>query len=271
MLGSPVSQMPRSLRALLLLGLVAPAALWTQAGAGTGRLRGTITDASTSRPVVGARVIVAATGRFVVSDSLGSFEVQQLPTGVLRFFFQAEGFPRTSVMLAFAPGEMMVHQFEMDSSAATIAADTLGPRRGVQMLPTEEVRAEAPRGPRFADFDRRLKTGRGQYRTREEIEQAGYRNITDAVRGMRGVQVDCPGIQGCFVRMARAPKRCTPKYVVDGRVDAFFGPFVPVGDIEGLEVYTGASDVPGEFAGSDAMCGVVVIWTKSGPPPPKKP
>jgi hypothetical protein len=263
--------MSRSQRALLLAGLLAPAALSAQAGASTGRLRGTITDASTSRPVVGARVIFAATGRFVLSDSLGAFEVQQLPSGVHRFFFQAEGFPRTSVMLAFAPGELMVQRFEMDSSAATIAADTLGPRRDIQMLPTEEVKADAPRGPRFADFDRRLKTGRGQYRTREQIEESGARTLTDAVRGMRGVSVDCPGIQGCFVRMARAPNRCMPKYVVDGRVDPFFGPFVPVGDIEGLEVYTGASDVPGEFAGSDAMCGVVVIWTKSGPPPPKKP
>src|SRR5688572_8034743 len=253
--------------ALMLVGFLTPVALWAQAGAGTARLKGTITDASTTKPVVGARVILGATGRFVTSDSAGEFEVLQLPSGVLRFFFVADGFPRTSAVLAFAPGEVMVQSFEMDSSAATIAADTVGRRRDVQLLPTTEVRADADRSVRFADFDRRLKTGRGQYRTREEIEKAGYRTLSDAVRGMRGVQVDCVGIQGCFIRMARAPNRCSPKYVVDGRVDAFFGPFVPIGDIECLEIYTGAADVPGEFAGSDAMCGVVAIWTKSAPPP----
>ncbi len=258
--------MARRHLAILLLALGFPAALAGQAGAGTARLRGTIMDASTARPVVGARVIVGSTGRFVTSDSAGAFEIGQLPSGILRFFFAAEGFPRTSVALAFAPGELMVQAFEMDSSAATIAADTLGQRR-VQMLPTEEVTAPASRGVRYEDFERRLKTGRGQYRTREEIEEAGYRTLSDAVRGMRGVQVDCAGIQGCFIKMARAPMRCSPKYVVDGREDPFFGPFVPVGDIEGLEVYTGAADVPGEFAGSDAMCGVVVIWTKSAPAP----
>ena len=43
------------------------------------------------------------------------------------------------------------------------------------------------------------------------------------------------------------------------------------GDIEGIEVYTGASDVPGEFAGSNSACGTVVIWTKSAPPRPARP
>jgi hypothetical protein len=257
--------------ALALTLLALPAALAGQAGAGTARLRGSIVDASTSRPIVGARVVVGSTGRFVLTDSVGRFEITQLPSGILRFFFNAEGFPRSSVALAFAPGELMEQAFEMDSSAAAIAADTLGPRRDIQMLPTEEVRAAADRGVRFADFERRLKSGRGQYRTREEIDEAGYRTLTDAVRGMRGVQVDCPGIQGCFIKMARAPMRCSPKYVVDGREDPMFGPFVPIGDIEGIEVYTGAADVPGEFAGSDAMCGVVVIWTKSAPAPPKRP
>lgn len=251
--------------------LALPAGIQAQQGAGTGRLRGTIVDASTAKPIPGARVVVGATGRFVVTDTAGTFEIAQLPAGILRFFFTADGFPRSSVALAFAPGELMVQAFEMDSSAATIAADTGGPRRNVQMLPTEEVRADASRGVRFQDFERRLKSGRGQYRTREQIEEAGYSTLSDAVRGMRGVQVDCAGIQGCFIKMARAPMRCSPKYVVDGREDRMFGPFVPIGDIEGLEIYTGASDVPGEFAGSDAMCGVVVIWTKSAPAPPKRP
>jgi hypothetical protein len=68
--------------------------------------------------------------------------------------------------------------------------------------------------------------------------------------------------------MARALPSCYPQYIVDGRPDNFFGPNVAVRDIEGIEVYTGAADVPGEFAGTDAGCGVVVIWTRNGPPPP---
>ena len=87
------------------------------------------------------------------------------------------------------------------------------------------------------------------------------------------MNVECSGgAQGCQIRMVRAPMRCLPEYIVDDNVDNTFGPTVPVRDIEGLEVYTGAADVPGEYAGRNAGCGVIVIWTRSGPPRrPKKP
>lgn len=65
--------------------------------------------------------------------------------------------------------------------------------------------------------------------------------------------------------MARAPQGCYPIYFVDGREDEFFGPLIAIRDIEGMEIYLGASDVPGEFAGSAASCGVVAIWTRAGP------
>ena len=70
---------------------------------------------------------------------------------------------------------------------------------------------------------------------------------------------------GCRIQMVRAPNGCQPEYVVDGRVDNMFGGVTPVRDIVALEIYTGPSDVPGEFAGTNAGCGVVVIWTRSGP------
>jgi hypothetical protein len=65
--------------------------------------------------------------------------------------------------------------------------------------------------------------------------------------------------------MSNAPMRCLPEYVVDNQVMNDFGPSTPIRDIIGLEVYTGPSEVPGEYAGRYAGCGVVVIWTRSGP------
>ena len=72
------------------------------------------------------------------------------------------------------------------------------------------------------------------------------------------------------IRMVRAPMQCLPEYVVDDNVDNSFGPGIPVRDIEALEIYTGPADVPGEYAGRNAGCGVIVIWTRSGPPRRKK-
>lgn len=260
--------MRHSLAALLTLAalLSAPA----DAQAPYARLRGVVTDASTQAPVPGARVVIAATGRFATTDSVGAFELRDLPTGVIRFFFTADGFPRTSVVLAFAKGETMVQAFELDSTAVGRGEDTTARGRRVQQLAPTEVTAEPSRGVRYEDFERRLKTGRGQYVTREQIEAASYNNLGDAARTLRGVLVECGGGRGCQIRMARAGQACYPQYIVDGRPDNFFGPYVAIRDIEGVEFYTGASDVPGEFAGVNAACGVVVIWTRSGPPPARR-
>jgi hypothetical protein len=164
--------------------------------------------------------------------------------------------------LALAP--QVAAQSGQDTTRKPPAAqDTL---RKPQPLPTVPVTTPASRGPRFADFERRQKTGRGQYLTREQIARGGMNSLHEAMRTLRGVNVDCGGGGGCFVHMARAPMRCLPEWIVDDRVDNFFGPRTPLQDVEALEVYSGPSDVPGEFAGRNAGCGVIVIWTKSGPP-----
>lgn len=233
------------------------------------RLRGVIQDAATQSAIAGVRVVIAATGRFATSDSLGRFELPDLPSGIIRFYFNADGYPRTSVVLAFAKGETMVQRFELEASTAGSTPDSAtasaAERERLQRLAPVEVRADPSRGVRYEDFERRLKTGRGQYVTREEIEERNYNNLGDAARALRGVLVECGGGRGCHIRMARAGQACYPEFIVDGRPDNFFGPLVPIRDVEGLEFYTGASDVPGEFAGSNAGCGVVVIWTRNGP------
>ena len=233
------------------------------------RLRGVIHDAATQTPVGGARVVIAATGRFATSDSLGRFELPDLPSGIIRFFFNADGYPRTSVVLAFAKGETMVQRFELEAttvlSSADSAAHSAAERARAQRLAQVDITAEASRGVRYEDFERRLKSGRGQYVTREEIEARNYNNLGDAARTLRGVLVECGGPRGCQIRMARAGQACYPQFIVDGQPDPVFGPMVAIRDVEGLEFYTGASDVPGEFAGSNAGCGVVVIWTRNGP------
>lgn len=255
--------MRRSLLSLLLaltLPLVALSAQGPYA-----RLRGVVHDAVTQAPVGGARVVIAATGRFATSDSLGRFELPDLPSGIIRFFFNADGYPRTTVVLAFAKGETMVQRFELEASTVLSPADSVAERERAQRLAQVVITAEPSRGVRYEDFERRLKTGRGQYVTREEIEARNYNTLGDAARVLRGVLVECGGPRGCQIRMARAGQACYPQFIVDGRPDNVFGPMVAIRDVEGLEFYTGASDVPGEFAGANAACGVVVIWTRNGP------
>lgn len=245
----------RTLWLLFGILLAAPGA-WAQQN--DSRLTGTIVDKASRAPLARVEIIFVGDARSVLSDSVGRYMFDALPSGIVRFAVRAAGYPFTPLTVALMPGESMARVIELDSSSAG--------RIAAQRLPLVSINAPPPVSPRMVDFERRRVTGQGQYITRAQIDSAGYYNLQDAMRNLRGVNVDCGGGLGCHIRMARAPMQCNPEYVVDERVDNYFGPSVPIRDIEALEVYTGASDVAGEFAGRNAGCGVIVIWTRSGPP-----
>jgi len=230
-----------------------PASLPAQSATFTGR----VLDATTNAPIASATVAVTTTGASVRTDSVGRFRIEGLRVGIHRFLVSATGYSRGSLTLAFAAKEVMERDLELERLGAA-SADS-----GAQVLAAVPVTAEPTLGRRFADFERRRATGRGQYLTKAEIEDRQVMTLQDAMRTMRGIRYSCAG-GSCTVQMARAPLGCSPEYIVDERVDNSFGPTIPIRDIIGVEVYNGPGDVPGEFAGTNAGCGVVVIWTSSG-------
>jgi hypothetical protein len=228
------------------------------AAQGSATVAGTVVDVTSGAVVASADILQLGAGRRVTSDSLGNFVFPNLPAGIVRFLVRARSFPSTLIAVALVKGESMSRVIQLDSTDVG--------RTAAQRLPAEAVVASRPPAPRYVDFERRRLTGRGQYLTREDLEKGRYGSLQDAMRTLRGVNVECGGGGGCAIRMSRAPMRCSPEYIVDERVDNMFGPSTAIRDIEGVEVYTGPSDVPGEFAGRNAGCGVIVIWTGAGPP-----
>lgn len=237
-----------------MLALPAPAG--AQEGGAT--LRGRVTDAATHRAIAQAEIILTTDSRSVRTDADGNYVFGNLPTGTLELLVRANSFPVRRMLVELTKGEVLDGSVTLDSTkAGRAAAQSLAP-----------VKVSAPRTSyRMMDFERRRQTGRGQYLTDEQIKSSGASNIQDAVREMRGVLLDCGGTLygGCRIRMAAAPARCMPEYYVDGQLDDDFGPTTPIRDIIGIEVYQGSTEVPGEFAGRNAGCGVVVIWTRSAP------
>ena len=228
-------------------------------GAQQSTLRGVVIDRSTGQGVIGAQLVLVDEKRTVVADSQGSFKIYNLPPGRSRLVVRALGFPPRQLNVELSPGAITDQPIQLDSTDA-------GRLTSAQALPSMSVTAPStPVNYRLVDFERRRQNGRGQYLTEDEIAKSGAYNVADAVKNMRGVTYECGGGAGCFVRMARAPMRCLPEYIVDGREMNDFGPTTPIRDIVGLEVYTGPTEVPGEYAGRYAGCGVIVIWTRSGP------
>lgn len=222
----------------------------------TASVRGRVLDRATSVGLRQAEISIPAVARLVRTDSDGLFTLNGLSSGSVDISVRALGFRAVQVLVDLKPGEVIER---------TIALDSTGTARKVQELPAVAVQDAAPLSYRLADFERRRRTGRGHYLTDGEIRASGANTLQGAVRGIRGVEFDCRADAVCRIHMARAPNNCDPDYVVDSRVDNMFGPTTPIRDIVGLEIYSGPSDVPGEFAGRNAGCGVIVIWTRFGP------
>jgi len=207
----------------------------------------------TSHALPGAQIILGSDARQVVTDSSGRYLVGGIPGGVHHVVVRALGFRPVEFSVTLHDGLQSLEDIQLD----------LAP--GVQELAPVTSAAPASKGSyRLVDFERRRQTGRGHYLDDIQIRQSGASRLSDLMRGMRGVTEHCAG-SGCTIQMVRARPGCDPDYIVDGRMDNMFGSSTPIRDIVGLEVYTGPSDVPGEFAGKSAGCGVVVIWTRAGP------
>lgn len=241
---------------LALVTLLIPGIGQAQAGS----VRGSVMDRSTGRPVIGADVTLLDEGRSVRTDSLGRYAFAHVTPGVVRMRVRAIGFP--SEFMVFELAERQVAERPVILSAIP------------QQLASVEVRSAAPTTDyRMVGFERRRETGRGQYLTETDLARLGASDVANAVKGLRGVTFECGdtpngasfGRGGCFVRMSRAPMRCLPEFVVDDMSRNDWGPMTPISDIIGIEVYTGPGDVAGEYAGRNAGCGVIVIWTRSGP------
>jgi hypothetical protein len=242
-----------------VLAVLALAPEMANAQRSSASMRGRVIDKTSAAPIGRAEITLVIDNRSVVTDSSGNYVFTALPRGAVHLVIRAPAFPTTRVIVELRSGEALERTIELDSTAAG---------RGVQDLPVVSVIASSPvANYRLSGFERRRLTGRGHYLTDEQIRRSGAASLQDAIRALRGVSWECGGGRECRIRMVRAPMNCHPEYVIDERPNNDFGPSTPIRDIVAIEVYTGPSDVPGEFAGRNSGCGVIVIWTRSGPPP----
>lgn len=235
-----------------LLAALLAVAIGPETGASQATLRGRVIDSEVGHPLPGAVVGIQPGPPSLTTDSLGRFEAQQLPAGIAEVTIQAIGYSK---------GVFRVHLPTSGAVEGVFALEFTGYR-----LPEVVVQARAELlVPRYLDFEQRRQRGLGAYLRWDELAKKGYSSVGDALRTLRGVRIECDQESfECFAVMARSP-RCQPKWWIDGVQVNTFHENTPIRDIYGIEVYRGAGEIPGEFGGSDAACGVIVMWTKSRP------
>ncbi len=214
-------------------------------------ITGHVLDSVAGLPIAGAEVSLVGRTGFAISNEAGHFELTSVASGLQVIQLRALGYRRVLARLTVPEGDTMPVTFlatRSENRLATVTVEDTSIRRGT----------------RFEDFDRRRAQGRGYFVSRVEIEKRNARSLVELLQGAKGVRIDCAGFN-CSVRMARSAAGCMPQIFVDGRLSSTFGPNTPLRDVEGVEMYLGPSETPAEYLGNDSSCGVIALWTKSGP------
>jgi hypothetical protein len=212
---------------------------------------GRVFDERTDEVIVEVLLFVDGDRREITLSRQGRFVLSGMAPGLHRIEVRAVGYRPYTLDVELQPRQVMERQFPMVFTG--------------EQLPDIEVEARKTRLlPRYGDFERRKQNKMGHFITRDEIRARGYMRLGDAIKGVRGVRVDCQEVD-CVIHMARAPSNCFPTYYVDGRPTRSFAASTPVSDVHGIEVYRSAAEMPGEFTGAGAMCGVIAIWTRAAP------
>jgi hypothetical protein len=241
--------------AVAAASLVATAAVAQQ-------VSGVVIADETQTPLEGALVTLldedgAARGR-AVTDPAGRFSITAPYPGEWQLAVQFLGYRS----LVTSPMDVSVGEWV--TLAITLATVALAHD---PVVVTARRTIRNPAVQRF--YERRDRAGRaafGHFVAREDIGAGGGRRPTDLLRSMPGVRVvpGTPG-RGQTVRMAGG---CAPAVYVDGlhvnrmSMHDSLDDFVNVQDIEGIEVYRGASSHQTSYH-DPSGCGLVLVWTQT--------
>ena len=220
-------------------------------------LVGQVRDSS-GRPIGGVEVWIRGSDLFAITNDSGGFRLAGAIPGEKKVSVRRLGYEPTTFDVTLRSGRIDSLVVALNAVAATLP--------GVLV---EDEHMTRSRRLLSGVWDRRSR-GFGHYYTRDEIEKHDPHDFTDIVRMTAGVQI--VNVQGRkSIRFSRSPGirgDCPPQYFVDGmRVENASPDEFPPQDVEAVELYSGISNIPAQFAARAVSvrtqtCGAIVIWTR---------
>ena len=229
------------------------------------RVVGRVVDVGSGRPIEAVQVrLLGQEAEFSqLTDAWGLFVFRRVPAGDYELVLDHLAYGTHSDSIEVAGSEII----EIEARLAM---------RPIEMEPLEVMVQRRELSARTWRFYERAERGMGYYITWEDIARRRPLRITHMITEFPGVRLI--RLSGLRSKVMLRPYTqsgpggqlgaCWPALYVDGMqvrltehetIDDMVFP----GDVEGVEVYKGLASVPGDYAGYDARCGVVGIWTRS--------
>jgi hypothetical protein len=239
--------------ALSALVLIVTAA--QQAAAQT--ISGKLLDQGTNQPIPGATITLVTEENTPVGPTTrtgndGSFSIQAPAPGIYRLRADISGYlSAMTPAIALGAGDQISLTWRLLAGTVAIrpVAITANNRRTTGRL--------------SGFYDRMQRHGFGYFITADQIQKQRPFSVSDLLRTVPGLEV-IPSPRG-FGNIVRTIEGCRPAIYLDGvrfplmgeSIDDIVNPM----DLEGIEVYTHAAEVPAQFA-AGSNCGAIILWTK---------
>lgn len=210
---------------------------------------------SLGRSISGAELTVEGTTVRGVTDERGEVRFTAVRGGPATIHVRRLGFAPRNV-------DVIVDQRVPAASIITLA---LIPQRLAPIV----VKGGTNYTGRMAGFYQRRDLGIGHFVSREKLERDNPGQLTDVFRRLPGVQITSTRFIRNAVRFRGNGNSCWPLVWLDGAplpTAEFDMDFLSPQSVEGIEVYSGISQVPPQFMGSRGLgsCGVIVVWSREG-------
>lgn len=244
------------------------------------RVVGRLIDRETLAPISNALVGNATRGYTQISDDAGRFLLTDLYAGEQTIKVRHIAYGERESIVSVPPGTL---EIEIRLTPVALVLEPLE----IRVVGVRSVKLERSGFYERQEWGKRL--GLGHYLTRLDIERRAPSRVSHLLsevprvdilrRGCSGPQCSIPFIRGSASDCQQLKDRGgelvigaslyvdghRTRMAVGGRgsvslwgVDELMMP----ADVAGIEVYTGAGDLPAEFADSNAQrCGAIVIWT----------
>jgi hypothetical protein len=221
-----------------------------------GIVHGRVLDGVLGTPVAAARVAFEGPEpRSALTDGDGGFRIEGIAAGPYRLRVEHISYrdPDLEVELE---GAGRVNRVEVRLLHDAVALDPL----------EVQVESRPAYGPLAAVYDRVDRTralGLGRIWDRNDLDGLVSASMVNLLADVPGVERTADGTW--VVAAAQALGLCEMVLYVNGTIVPGMSPDeLSVRDLEVVEIYRRASEVPAEFAGSRARCGVISVWTRRG-------
>jgi carboxypeptidase family protein/TonB-dependent receptor-like protein len=286
-----MTQVPSAPR--LILAFTGLMVLTPRVARAQGEIIGRVVTDSGRTPVASVRVSIARLGKAAVSDSTGRFRLTNLPAGDHVVLLRALGFRSDSADVEIEGSEVAVKDFELHRDPLALPRREITAPEARHEGKMAEFYERMKAGPgHFVTRDELAKVEGGLMQTGDVLSKVPG---VEAKRGNNhawiasGRAVSANGCAFCSrsgdrnkgvvvvagLNVADFNAGARPACYMDVYIDGVLafdsthpenGLFdvntIPPSQIEGIEVYTSAAQIPARFNRTANGCGVMVIWTR---------